>query len=160
VLRVEEGVLSRNQRSLDVARIQQVEIDRSWLHRLLGMASLRIETAGSSSEVEVELRVVTEADALALRDAVRESKARVTGLPVDADGATPDQTSRELLRVPTSHVVLAAVTGVRCWSCPRSSPVRCSSWARTPARRSTAVSTCSPTPACSARTGCRLRPCP
>jgi putative membrane protein len=113
VLRVEEGVLSRNQRALDVARIQQVEIDRSWLHRLLGMASLRVETAGSSSEVEVELRVVTEADALALRDAVRESKARVTGQHVDADGATPEQASRELLRVPTSHVVLAAVTGVR-----------------------------------------------
>jgi putative membrane protein len=113
VLRVEEGVLSRNQRALDVARIQQVEIDRSWLQRLLGMAALRIETAGSSSEVEVELRVITEADALALRGSVRESKARVTGLPVDADGATPDQTSRELLHVPTSHVVLAAVTGVR-----------------------------------------------
>jgi putative membrane protein len=113
VLRVEEGVLSRNQRSLDVARIQQVEIDRSWLQRLLGMASLRIETAGSSSEVEVELRVITEADALALRGAVRESKARVTGRPVDADGATPEETSRELLHVPTAHVVLAAVTGVR-----------------------------------------------
>jgi putative membrane protein len=117
VLRVEEGVLSRNQRSLDVARIQQVEIDRAWIHRVLGLASLRVETAGSSSEVEVELRVIPAADAEALRVAVRESKAIVTGAPVGPDGsigaAEEDETPHEILQVPTSHVVLAAVTGVR-----------------------------------------------
>jgi putative membrane protein len=115
VLRVEEGVLSRNQRSLDVARIQQVEIDRAWIHRVLGLASLRVETAGSSSEVEVELRVIPAADAEALRAAVRESKARVTGAPVRPDGTVEDAAAEthEVLRVPTGHVVLAAVTGVR-----------------------------------------------
>jgi putative membrane protein len=117
VLRVEEGVLNRNQRSLDVARIQQVEIERMWLHRVFGFASLRVETAGTSSEVEVELRVIPEADAEALRAAVRESKARATGAAVGPDGAVAldadDEAPHELLRVPTAHVVLAAVTGVR-----------------------------------------------
>jgi putative membrane protein len=116
VLRVEEGVLSRNQRALDVARIQQVEVDRSWLNRLLGLASLRVETAGSSSEVEVELRVIPEADAVALRRAVRESKARAAGLSVEEAAAEADRAGdqgRELLHVPAGHVVLAAVTGVR-----------------------------------------------
>jgi putative membrane protein len=113
VLRVEEGVLSRNQRSLDVARIQQVEIDRSWIHRLFGVASLRVETAGSSSEVEVDLRVITDADAVALRSAVRESKARVTGASLDATAREQPEPTRELLHVPARHVVLAAVTGVR-----------------------------------------------
>jgi putative membrane protein len=114
VLRVEEGVLSRNQRSLDVARIQQVEIDRSWIHRLLGLASLRVETAGSSSDVEVELRVIPEDDAEALRSAVRESKALVTGKGLGGDGnGTGEEARHEILRVPAKHVVLAAVTGVR-----------------------------------------------
>jgi putative membrane protein len=116
VLRVEEGVLSRNQRALDVARIQQVEVDRSWLDRLLGLATLRVETAGSSSEVEVELRVIPEPDAVALRRAVRESKARAAGLSVEAAEAEAQQAGeqgRELLHVPAGHVVLAAVTGVR-----------------------------------------------
>jgi putative membrane protein len=117
VLRVEEGVLSRNQRSLDVARIQQVEIDRMWLHRPFGLASLRVETAGTSSEVEVELRVIPEADAEALRAAVRESKALAAGAPVGPDGsrALDEDTDapHEVLRVPTAHVVLAALTGVR-----------------------------------------------
>jgi putative membrane protein len=117
VLRVEEGILSRNQRALDVARIQQVEIDRAWIHRVLGLASLRVETAGSSSDVEVELRVIPAADAEALRQAVRESKALVTGAPVGLDGTTRDpeaaETPHEILHVPAGHVVLAAVTGVR-----------------------------------------------
>lgn len=75
VLRVDEGVLSRNHRALDVARIQQVEVDRSLLARALGLASLRVETAGGSGEPEVALRVIPEADADALRTAVRVSKA-------------------------------------------------------------------------------------
>jgi putative membrane protein len=76
VVRVDEGVLSRNHRALDVGRIQQVELDRGAVQRLFGLASLRIETAGSSSEVEVELRVLPEDDAEALREAVRASRAR------------------------------------------------------------------------------------
>jgi putative membrane protein len=113
VLRVQEGVLSRNQRALDVARIQQVEIDRSWIQRRLGLAALRVETAGSSREVEVELRVIPTADAEALRAAVRESKSRATGQDLAEDGAAVDEVRREILQVPTRHVVIAAVTGVR-----------------------------------------------
>ena len=116
VLRVAEGVLSRNQRSLDVARIQQVEIDRSLLQRLLGLAALRVETAGSSTEVEVELRVVPEQDAVALRSAVRESKVRTTGrAPALTDDGDDDEegASRPVLQVPLRHVLLSSATGVR-----------------------------------------------
>lgn len=116
VLRVAEGVLSRNQRALDVTRIQQVEIDRSLLQRMLGLAALRVETAGSSTEVEVELRVVPEADAVALRSAVRESKVRTTGRPPGpGDGEAEDAatTGRLVLTVPLRHVVLGSATGVR-----------------------------------------------
>lgn len=74
VLRVEEGVLSRSHRSLDVARVQQVEIDRGAVARLFGLAALRVETAGSSSEVEVELRVIPLTEAEQLRDDIRRGK--------------------------------------------------------------------------------------
>ncbi len=116
VLRVNEGVLRRNHRALDVARIQQVEVDRTFVQRLLGLAALRVETAGSSSEVEVELRVVPEGEARALRAAVREGQARVSPTePGDGDPATAAARSsrQELLRVPLRHVVIASVTGVR-----------------------------------------------
>lgn len=115
VLRVAEGVVSRNQRSLDVARIQQVEVDRTFLQRLLGLAALRVETAGTSSEVEVELRVVREEEAVALRSAVRESKVAATGTaPGDAEaGDEGAPAGRTVLRVPLRQVVLGAVTGAR-----------------------------------------------
>ena len=115
VLRVDSGVLSRNHRSLDVARIQQVEIQRGPIQRLLGLAAIRVETAGSASEPEVDLRVLPEPDAVALRTAVRVSKARLAGDPAP-DGQpveVPEPSEREILRVPMKHVVLASVTGAR-----------------------------------------------
>lgn len=125
VLRVDEGVLSRNHRALDVARIQQVEVDRSLAARVLGLATLRVETAGASGEPEVELRVIPEADADALRTAVRVSKAQLTGTAtsgaqagdLDADGepaphraAAPD---REVVSVGLTRIILGSVTGSR-----------------------------------------------
>ncbi len=109
VVRVSSGVLSRQHRSVDVARIQQVELDRPFLHRMVGVASIRIETAGSASEPEVELRVLAERDAVAFRRAVRASKARLQG----TSEQEIDTASVEVLRVANRHVVLAAVTGVQ-----------------------------------------------
>lgn len=115
VLRVDSGVLSRNHRSLDVARIQQVEIHRGPIQRMLGLAAIRVETAGSATEPEVDLRVLPEADAVALRTAVRVSKAQLAaGSSDDIDlDAAAEPAEREILRVPMRHVVLASVTGAR-----------------------------------------------
>ncbi len=112
VLRVDHGVLSRNHRSLDVGRIQQVEIQRGAIQRLIGLAAIRVETAGSASEPEVDLRVLPEADAVALRQAVRASQERLAGRPSD-DDRTEAIRGREVLKVPIVHVVIAAVTGAR-----------------------------------------------
>ncbi|MFU8839546.1 MAG: PH domain-containing protein [Nitriliruptoraceae bacterium] len=115
VLRVDHGVLSRNHRSLDVARIQQVEIQRGAIQRLVGLAAIRVETAGSASEPEVDLRVVPEADAVALRAAVRASQARLqgsAGATANGDGTTAPP-GEAVLEVPLRHVVLASVTGAR-----------------------------------------------
>jgi putative membrane protein len=111
VLRVDSGVLSRSHRSLDVARIQQVELQRGPIQRLFGLTALRIETAGSASEPEVDLRVLPEDDALALRAAVRVSKARKTGATPGTD-ADPLEV-HPVLKVPIKHVLLASVTGAR-----------------------------------------------
>jgi putative membrane protein len=125
VLRVDSGVLSRNHRALDVARIQQVEIDRSLVQRLVGLATLRVETAGGSGESEVEFRVIPETDATRLRAAVRASKAAILGADRPADGAVdgdPDavdedgeggEQGRVVVRVGIGRIVLAAVSGSR-----------------------------------------------
>lgn len=113
VLRVEEGVLARNQRTFDVDRIQQVEVSRTFLQRAVGLAALRVETAGSSSEVEAELRVLPEDDARALRAAVRHSRAGHAGERADGAPGCDDERGRPILRVPLGRVVLSSITGVR-----------------------------------------------
>jgi putative membrane protein len=117
VLRVDHGILSRNHRSLDVSRIQQVEIQRGAVQRIFGLAAIRVETAGSASDPEVDLRVLPEADAVALRTAVRVSQDRLAGRATDGSGER-EQTDAadagvEVLQVPLGHVVIAALTGVR-----------------------------------------------
>jgi len=118
VLRVDDGILSRNHRSLDVSRIQQVEIQRGAVQRIFGLAAIRVETAGSASEPEVDLRVLPEADAVALRAAVRVSQGRLTGRDIGGSAAqgestAPDEAGVEVLRVPLGHVIIAALTGAR-----------------------------------------------
>ncbi|MEX1165213.1 MAG: PH domain-containing protein [Nitriliruptor sp.] len=123
VLRVDEGVLSRNHRALDVARIQQVEVDRSLVARVLGLATLRVETAGGSGEAEVELRVIPERDAVTLREALRAGKDAVTGAAAATPGGavsgvgTADTTEprdgREVVSMTLGRIVLAAVSGSR-----------------------------------------------
>ena len=114
VLRVDHGILSRNHRSLDVGRIQQVEIQRGAIQRVFGLAAIRVETAGSAAEPEVDLRVVPEEDAVALRAAVRASQQRLKGrATADESDQEADEEGEEVLTVPMSHVVIAAVTGAR-----------------------------------------------
>lgn len=119
-LRVESGIVGRSLRTLDVARIQQIEIRRGFLQRLLGLSVVRVETAGSASEPEVELRVIAHADATDLRSAVRAAKSALARPDAALDPSGPtrapgvDAVAPEpILTVPARHVVLASVTGVR-----------------------------------------------
>src|SRR5918995_776836 len=91
-LRLEEGVLARKLRAVPFDRIQQVDLVRKPLHRLLGVATLRVETAGGGSAAEVDLDVVTLAEGQVVR------------------GRTAE---RELLRLGLGEVVLAGITGSR-----------------------------------------------
>ena len=78
-LRLEEGVLTRKLRAVPFDRIQQVDLVRKPLHRLLGVATLRVETAGGGKEAEVDLDVVTLAEARDLRSTLLRAKARAVG---------------------------------------------------------------------------------
>jgi len=121
VVRVESGVLQRSHRSVDVARVQQVEIDRPLVQRLLGVATLRIETAGADDEPEIELRVLTESDAVELRDAVRagrdRARASATAATTATEAGTADgvssPTHEVLLALPLGRIALTAVSGAQ-----------------------------------------------
>jgi putative membrane protein len=125
VLAVEQGVLARRRRVVAAARVQQVELDRPFLQRLLGLATLRIETAGSDAGPEVELRVLGATEAIALRDALQPPAERAgpTGGTTDTtsgeangDGtgaAGGDAVEQVVLTLPLGRVALASVTGAQ-----------------------------------------------
>jgi putative membrane protein len=127
-LRLEQGVLARKLRAVPFDRIQQVDLVRKPLHRLLGVATLRVETAGGGSAAEVDLDVVTLAEARALRTTLLRAKARLTDTPAGrAAGGRPAAgtggaevaevaeapAERVLLRLRLGEVMLAGITGSR-----------------------------------------------
>jgi putative membrane protein len=73
---VRTGLIFRNVRHVRYARVHNIETVRNPFHRLLGVAEVRVETAGAS-EQEAKLRVLSLADAEAVRRRVIEGKQRV-----------------------------------------------------------------------------------
>jgi putative membrane protein len=118
---VDEGVLNRKHRVVPVDRIQQVNLRRSLVHRVLGVASVRVETAGGSGGSEVDLDVISLAEAERLREVLLRAKAGAAlgdlpavatpeGQPAPAQVAPPE---RVVARLSLGQVALAGVTGAR-----------------------------------------------
>ncbi len=102
---VRSGLLHRNVREIPFARIHNVIVHQSPLHRLFGVAELRLESAGGRKP-EAEMRVLALADALALEARVRQGAAVAAG----PAGAAPPATAnggdgRVLLAMPTAEVL-------------------------------------------------------
>lgn len=111
VIRVQQGVLQQRTRSVDAGRIQQVEIEQPILHRLVGLAVLRMETASEGGATEVELAGLPLEEARRLGEALRTS-----GPPnVDSAGDAARRQGEEdtLLEVSWTDLAVSAVTGAR-----------------------------------------------
>jgi uncharacterized membrane protein YdbT with pleckstrin-like domain len=64
---IREGILFRNVRQIDYRRIENVDTQRNPLHRLLGVAEVRIETS-TGGKPEAQIEVLSLAAAQALRE--------------------------------------------------------------------------------------------
>ena len=104
-LLVRKGLLERSLRVIPFARIHNVAVQQSLLHRVFGVAEVRLESAGGKKP-EAEMRVLTLADALALEQLVRH-RGQVPHVGDDADGAVaaaaPEATT--LLQLPLGEVL-------------------------------------------------------
>lgn len=92
---IESGILNRNRRSIPFDRVQDVDIERTFLARLFGLAKVRIET-GAGGKDEGLLDSVSLAEAHRLRETVR---ARRTGAAPAA--------AAEAIEVPEGQVLFA-----------------------------------------------------
>ena len=71
MLQLSTGLIVRQHRTIPLERIQNINVKQELIHRLLGVADVRVETA-SGGGVEAELSVVSLAEAEALRVALME----------------------------------------------------------------------------------------
>ncbi len=112
VLRLDEGVLQRRHRSVPLDRIQQVDVHRSLRHRVFGVATLRVETAGDAGGPEIELNVVGLAEVERLRGLLL--AARKSGVAQDGSQTNGDEqggSSRRIVALGVGEVSLAGLTG-------------------------------------------------
>lgn len=109
-LSIRSGLLNRSRREIPFARIHNVAVHQSLLHRLFGVAELRLESAGGVRP-EAEMRVLRLDQALALEQLVKQrGKA-----PGNAPAATADPTDEVLLRMSTAEVIRLGLLSNRGW---------------------------------------------
>lgn len=106
---VRSGLFERTLRQIPFSRIHNVALHQSVLHRLFGVAEVRLESAGGQKP-EAEMRVLRVADALALEALVRRHAASAAPLAGDAAGSSDatagaGEDSRDLLRLPPAELV-------------------------------------------------------
>lgn len=106
-LRVEQGVISQKRRYIPLERIQAVDLSQGILQRLLGVVSVRVETAGGDqSRPEVSLAAVARSDARLLSQAL-------AGHPEQAETRQETAAALPTRRLSIGDLVLAGSTSGR-----------------------------------------------
>lgn len=82
-LMIRSGLLERKQRQIPFARIHNVALHQSLLHRIFRVAEVRLESAGGIKP-EAEMRVLTLDDALALEALIRRRRSEAAGIAIGA----------------------------------------------------------------------------
>jgi len=90
---ISSGVVSRREREIPYGRIQNVDVAQNAIQRALGIAEVRIETAGGG-ETEAQLRYVSRAEADRVQELISDRK---RGAVVESGAPEPD--SEELFRL-------------------------------------------------------------
>ena len=96
---VRSGLFERSLRVIPFARIHNVALQQSMLHRVFGVAEVRLESAGGKKP-EAEMRVLKLDDALALEALVRRR-----GTASDTGAAAASATTAPLLELPLGEVL-------------------------------------------------------
>lgn len=104
---IRSGLLHRNVRHIPLERIQNVALRRTPLHRLVGVAEVRLESAVGGSGAEAQMRVLSLRDAHALEVLVR-----TLGRQAAADDPEPEA-GEILLTLPTLELVKLGLTSNR-----------------------------------------------
>jgi putative membrane protein len=98
---IRSGLFSKTERHIPFERVQNIERIEGAVHRLVGVAEVRVQT-GSGSELEAEFKVIS-------REAVEELRRATLARRRTDEGQTRAEPSTVLLRLPLSEVALHGI---------------------------------------------------
>lgn len=98
---IRSGLFHKTVRDIAFTRIQNVTLHQGLLHRLMGVAEVRLETGGGEDKEEGRMRVLGFAEAQALQRIIRSSELPV-GTP---DAEAPASDEQVLLQLPTRELL-------------------------------------------------------
>jgi putative membrane protein len=102
---VKTGILVRNQRTIPLSAIQNINVMKGVVHRMLGLVDLKIETAaGATAEAQLSALSVAEAEALKLELTRGVRREEI------APESVPKTVGRTIYRISTKELLLAGAT--------------------------------------------------
>ncbi|WP_247008960.1 PH domain-containing protein [Halorientalis litorea] len=125
-LDIAAGVVGRKEREIPYRRVQNVDITESIFHRIVGVAVVRVETAGGS-ETEATLNFVAADEARRVQSEIRDRRAAAQGETraadepdtaaatpeTDADAPRRDTTPTEIFELDESELVVLSLASFR-----------------------------------------------
>jgi putative membrane protein len=107
---IRSGLLQRNLRLIPFDRVQNVTLHQNLLHRLVGVAEVRLESAGGMGQAEAQMQVLKLEQANALEALVRSGahRARAAQARSDGDPGSDEDADRAptlWLELPTRELV-------------------------------------------------------
>lgn len=117
-IRIDSGFLSRTSRAIPFDRVTDVDLEQGPIHRLFGLARVKLETGASAGSKEEEgvLHTISLQRAAALREHIRARKglatAAVTEAAVDETAPVYAMDSRRVLTAGLFNFSLAVIAGL------------------------------------------------
>ena len=106
---IRSGVFSRREREIPYGRIQNVDISRNVLQRLVGLSAVNIETAGGGS-TEAAIQYVTAFEGKRLQQDIRRYKRDESKTPADSDADADRSVDEEVLfEIAPSELALSGI---------------------------------------------------
>jgi len=111
-LDIASGVVSRRNREIPIRRVQNVDISRNVVQRMLGIAQINLETAGGSS-TEASLKYVDVEEARRLQSEIgRLKRGNVSDAGTDGEAAPVEPVRDELFEITPKELALLGVVGI------------------------------------------------
>ena len=107
-IRIKSGLLNRNNRSIPFDRIQDVSLEQKLVSRLLGLATVTLET-GSGGGEDGQLDALSRADAEVLRDTIRDYKAGLNADIAPAEGQSASEDRPPLFAMDNRRISIAGL---------------------------------------------------